>query len=119
MKIRLPHRTLVITEKEKMLSDKEKIEFVNKLLKENVELHGETISLDLYFSENKSRASIVAQDMIAYFITKEHMAHQDIMTRKTIKKMQKGDGRTVNFTNLSYQDKINLGLDDATDIYEQ
>lgn len=116
MKIILPHKTLRITEKQKMMSDVDKVKFVNDLLQEEVEMHGQKTTLEMYLYETfNNPTSIVVMDMLSYFIAKEHRKYQDIMTRKTIRKMQRGDGRTINFTNLKYSDKIGMGLIDDVD----
>lgn len=117
MKIILPHRTIVFKEEHKMLADAEKVALVKEILNEEVTIKNKTIKLEHYFQDNfNNRSVIVALDMLAYFITKEHKVKQDIMTRETIKKMQKGDGRTINFSNLNYTDNLKMGvIDDASD----
>src|SRR5690606_26241003 len=116
MKIQLPHRTLHIREEHKMMDGEDKVKFVNEILQEEVIINGESMTLDYYFATNFNNQSvIVAMDMLSYFITKIHRERQDIMTRETIKKMQRGDGRTINFSNLKYKDKVNMGMIDDID----
>lgn len=113
MRIKLPHRVLLLTEDHKYMTGKDKVTFLNAVLMEEVEVNGVEMTLDQYYTDNKTNPSvIVALDMMSYFITKEHRTHQDIMTRETIKKMTRGDGRTVNFTNLKHSDKVNMGMID-------
>ena len=113
MKIKLPHRTVVIKEIDKMLTDKEKVAYVNEILKEETVVKGEAMTVENYFRDNfNNQSAIVAMDMLSYYITKEHKAKQDILTRKTVGKMQKGDGRTLNFSNLNYNENLKMGLVD-------
>lgn len=112
MKIKLPHRTLRLTEDEKMLSGEKKVELVSEILQEKLVHENQEITLEDFLGltfDNPS--SVVIMDMFAYFITKEHRKKQDIMTRETIGKMQRGDGRTINFTNLSQDEKVSMGID--------
>lgn len=113
LKIKLPHRTVVIKEIDKMLTDKEKVAYVNEILKEETVVKGEAMTVENYFRDNfNNQSAIVAMDMLSYYITKEHKAKQDILTRKTVGKMQKGDGRTLNFSNLNYNENLKMGLVD-------
>lgn len=114
MKIQLPHRVLYLTEEDKMLSGADKVKLVNCVLNENIKINNVDTTLDLHLHETFNiQRSIVIMDMLSYFITKEHRARQDIMTRETIKKMQQGDGRTVVFSSLNYSDKVSMGLVDS------
>lgn len=117
MKIKLPHRTVIFKEEDKFLSGKEKSELVEKILQEKLIVNNEEMVLENYFRDNFNNQSvIVALDMFTYFITKEHKVKEEIMTRETIKKMQRGDGRTINFSNLAYNDNLKMGLvDDSTE----
>lgn len=120
MKIKLPHRVLRLTEEDKMLPDEDKVALVNSILQEDVSYRGESISLEDYLSETfDNRTSIVIMDMLSYYITKKHRERQDIMTRETMGKMQKGDGRTANFSNLRYSDRVSMGLVDDDDYSNQ
>lgn len=113
MKIKLPHRVVKFTEQQKSMTGKEKVDIVNSLLAEAFEIDDETTTLEdyLYFNKNLPSA-IIIKDMLAYFIVKEHRVKEEIMTRETFRRMQKGDGRTINFSNLKYNDAISMGLID-------
>lgn len=116
MKIKLPHRVLFLKEEDKNLSGEEKVSLVNEILSEKVIINQEEMTLEEFYIDNKHLPSvIVALDMFSYYITKEHRVRQDIMTRETIKKMLRGDGRTINFTNLSYDSMVNMGMVDDLD----
>lgn len=116
MKIQLPHRVLKFTEEDKILTGEEKVLFINEILAEKIVVNDEMMTLDDYYRDNfNNRSVIVALDMFSYYITKNHREHQDIMTRETIKKMQRGDGRTINFSNLGYNDMTGMGMIDDID----
>lgn len=115
MKIKLPHRTVVFTEEQKKASAEERVVLVNEVLQEKI---NENLTVEEYFTENFGNSSVtVAMDMLSYFIIKEYNQQEDIISRDGVKKMKKGNKNSVNFSNLTEQDKVSLGLDNLVENY--
>lgn len=118
MKIKLPHRTLFFTEEDKLLSGDDKVEKVNEILNEKVSYRGSSITLEEYLGETfDNPSSMVIMDMFSYYITKTHRKKEEIMTRETFGKMEKGDGRTLPVSSMNANESSERGLIDTEDEY--
>lgn len=113
MRIQLPHRELRLTEEQKQMPAEKRIELVNEILAERLQnKHGEMVTLEEYLQEGfNSQNAIIIMECFSYFIIKEYNQQEDIISQDGMKKMQRGNKNSINFSNLSGEQNIALGLE--------
>lgn len=112
MKLILPHRKANL---DSSLPVEEKKIVIENLLKEKIEFHSETMTLEDYLTLTwKKENSMRIMDMIGYYLTKEEK-NLDIISRDKEKEMNRGhyrgEKRYTSYSNLSTENKEKLGLE--------
>lgn len=98
------------------LTNEEKREFVDNILSSESCIAG--LSWEEYFRETwNKRNTEVAIDIISNYICKINdykIEDKEVMSRDKVRKMEKGNERVSNFSNLSLGDKVSIGIDTDT-----
>lgn len=112
MKVELPHKNVNL---DASLNPDAKMEIIFKLLDEEIVFHNETMTLEEYFRLTfEIQSSIIAMDIIGYYLTKENRV-LEIMSTKKQEEMQKGSKRHVTFTSMGYVNQVRNGVIDSDD----
>lgn len=107
MKVLLPHRTVSL---DSSLEPNDRVKVIETLLKEEIEFHSETMTLEEYLTFTwKKQNSKVIMDMFSYYLTKEEK-NLEVLSHSKEKEISKGTKKYTNFSNLSEDDKELLGL---------
>lgn len=117
MRIILPHKKVNL---DTSLHPEDRKVVVENLLKEEIEFHNETMTLEEYLTHtwNKQNSKTI-MDLFGYYLTK--FETQEVLSRDKTKEMSRGfygksdNNRYSNFTDLSPDDKERIGLIDKNE----
>jgi len=114
MKLKLPHREVIL---DTSLDLEKRKEIVEKILKDIVEYNGKNITLEEYFRETwNSKSTSVCLDIMGYYLIKKYKKRdRSIISRKKHKQMKNNNKHYINFSNLSKRKQIELGIKDYED----
>lgn len=102
------------------LSKDERKEFIEKLLETEIELDDLKITIEDYFRLNWDRHKTkVCLDIIGYYLSKSpelrNKHDKEVMSWTKESKMKNGNSNYINFSNLSHDRQLELGLKDYED----
>lgn len=112
MKLKLPHKTYDL---DMNLNITDRLVVINELLKEKIEFHDETMTVEEYFRytwTNPKANSKTCMDIIGYYLTKEEK-DLEILSKGKQNEMLKGSKRHTTFSGMGYDNQVAVGLIDV------
>lgn len=112
MKLKLPHKTYDL---DMALSVEDRMIVINELLREKIEFHAETMTVEEYFRYTWDKSnSKICMDIIGYYLTKEDRK-LEVLSNDKQKEMLKGSKRHTTFSGMGYDNQVAVGLIDIDD----
>lgn len=109
MKLKLPHKTYNL---DMNLKVEERLNTVNKILKDKIKFHSETMTVEDYFHYTfKDDRSKQLMDIIGYYLTKEDKK-LEILSNNKQDEMLNGSKRHTTFSGMGYDNQVAIGLID-------